>query len=283
MNKIHLNIKKQSICINFLNNELYKKYPIIFLHGFTGNLKDWIFLKDKLHNDYSPIFIDLLGHGKSSAPNNPELYSLDSQIEILDKIVNEVNINRFSLAGYSMGGRIALSYALKFPKKINALILESTSFGIENDVEREERIKSDIDLADFIEKSDIEDFINYWIKLPLFKSMEKLSTEKTNDLIKERKLNNNKIGLSNSLKGFSAGKMPNYLSKISEFKNPANLIVGSLDQKFLKIALRTNDLFPNSKLNIVNDCGHNVHFEKPEEFLKLLNNFLANSRISNEF
>ncbi|MCP5062206.1 MAG: 2-succinyl-6-hydroxy-2,4-cyclohexadiene-1-carboxylate synthase, partial [Ignavibacteriae bacterium] len=49
---------------------------------------------------------------------------------------------------------------------------------------------------------------------------------------------------------------------------------GRLDSKFTEIAIEANSLLPNSHHSIVGDAGHNVHLEKPEEFLKFLNMFL---------
>jgi 2-succinyl-6-hydroxy-2,4-cyclohexadiene-1-carboxylate synthase len=54
------------------------------------------------------------------------------------------------------------------------------------------------------------------------------------------------------------------------------LIAGELDEKFVGINIKANSLLPNSELVIVKQSGHNVHFEKPKEFLKFLNRFLLN-------
>ena len=177
MSKIHLNINKQPISINYFDGGSIKNSPIIFLHGFTGNLEDWFFLKEKLPKNFSAIFIDLLGHGKSSSPDQFELYSAESQMEILDNLFDQLNISEFTLVGYSMGGRLALSYTLKFPKKVNRLVLESTSFGITEKKDREERIKSDFDLAAFIENSTLDDFIDFWMEIPILKSYKRVMSE----------------------------------------------------------------------------------------------------------
>lgn len=283
MNKIKLNIKQQSISITYSRNELVNKTPVLFLHGFSGSSEDWFFAKNKLHQKFCPILIDLLGHGNSSSPENTELYSSSSQIEILHRSVNELSLEKFIIVGYSMGGRLALSYAMKYSDKVIGLLLESTSFGIKNNNERAKRIIADNSLSDFIEKSTIDSFIEYWLGLPLFSTMNMLPYAQIEELKNQKKKICNKMGLSNSLRGFSTGKMPNYFKKLSDFHIPVSLVTGKLDIKFSEIATKANELLPDSKLYIVNDCGHNVHFEKPEEFLKLLNNFLANSRMNDEF
>jgi 2-succinyl-6-hydroxy-2,4-cyclohexadiene-1-carboxylate synthase len=54
------------------------------------------------------------------------------------------------------------------------------------------------------------------------------------------------------------------------------ILAGELDEKYCRIAEDLHRKIQNSKVKIVSDCGHNVHFEKPEEFLKFLNGFLQN-------
>lgn len=70
--------------------------------------------------------------------------------------------------------------------------------------------------------------------------------------------------------------MINYFNLLPNFNKKVLLITGKLDSKFTNLAQKANRLLPNSKIKIVDDCGHNVHLEKPEEFLKLLNWFLLN-------
>jgi len=252
----------------------FNKKPIIFLHGFTGSSLDWNFLINKLPNKFEPITIDLLGHGQTSSAKDLTKYSFHSQVNLLNKIIEKLNIIEPILVGYSMGGRLALSYLVQYPNSVQSVILESTSFGLHTVNEIKERIKSDQILANKIISSTIEEFVNYWMNITLFNSQKKLS----NKLLEEQRLNkirmNNVMGLTNSLLGFGTGKMNNYFAQAEKIKTNILLITGSLDRKFTKIAKKANKLLLSSEHIIVNNAGHNVHLEKPEEFLKFLNSFL---------
>lgn len=264
--------------VEFVSETLSNRTPVVFFHGFTGSAKDWRFIKEKLPQNFEPIFVDLLGHGKTDSPENVENYRFDSQIEQINQLFKKLKIHNPILVGYSMGGRLALSYRMKYPKNIQAVILESTSFGIEQKIEREERVKSDEDLADKISNSSIEEFINYWVNIPLFESQKRISEEELNQIFRNKVETNNKIGLQNSLLGFSSGKMKNFHPLLTNFNIPTLLVAGEIDNKYSKIANKVHKLIPNSDLEIIKDCGHNVHLEKTEEFLKLLNKFLLNIR-----
>ena len=273
-------ISYKDICFNVICNpkEFKVKNPIIFLHGFTGSVNDWNFVTEQLSENFSPIFIDLIGHGKSDSPNNVEFYETKFQTEVIKYVLDYFELEKVILVGYSMGGRLALSFTIKYQESVDALILESTSFGIENEKERLERIKSDKKLAEQIENSSVKGFINKWIKAPLFDSLKNVGLEKFNTLKNDKIRNNNLVGLKNSLLGFSTGKMENYFLKINNLKVKTLLIVGELDEKFVKINKKANSILANSELEIIKESGHNVHFEKPKEFLKFLNRFLLNMK-----
>lgn len=260
----------------FVNKEPSNKSKktVVFLHGFTGSSLDWNFLMDKLPSEFEPITIDLLGHGKTSSPKSLKKYSVQSQIELLDKIFKKLNIVKPILVGYSMGGRLALSYLFSYPQNVEAVILESTSFGLKTKAEKEERIKSDKILANKIMSSSIKEFIDYWMNFPLFYSQKKLPLQIRNEQTENKKRINNVIGLTNSLLGFGTGRMDNYFNELEKIKIKTLLLTGSIDSKFTEIAKEANNLLPNSNHEIIRDAGHNVHLEKPEEFLKLLNSFL---------
>ena len=250
-----------------------EKTPIIFLHGFTGAASDWEFVMQNLDDNYFPIAIDLPGHGKTEASDNINDYTIDSINNIISTIIEKLQISKVILFGYSMGGRAALSFAIKYPLRIKALILESSAAGIENADERDARLINDTELANKIENIGVEQFIKYWMRLPLFESLKSIPQEEYQKFVRN-KLDNNKKGLANSLRGFSTGKMVSLWNKLDGFSFPILLITGSLDKKFELIASKMKNLFQQSEHKVVADSGHNVHLEKPKEFIKLANNFL---------
>ncbi len=250
------------------------KTPIIFLHGFSGSSEEWEFLFDKIDKDYFPLAIDLIGHGKSSAPTEEKYYTPESLINILYNVINYFHFEKVVLAGYSLGGRLALSFALQFPRFIEKLILESATAGIKTESERKSRIERDEKLAGLILEKGIEHFVKYWLSLPLFDSLKNIPVEKYKYL-KSLKLRNNETGLANMLKGFGTGKMPPYWNKLKTFKAPTLLITGDLDEKFTELNKEILNLMPYAQHKIVRGSGHNVHIEKSEDFIILVNEFLS--------
>jgi 2-succinyl-6-hydroxy-2,4-cyclohexadiene-1-carboxylate synthase len=272
------NLNNLPINIVFDAEGIKTKLPILFLHGFTGSSNDWEFIVGNLSSGYTPIFIDLIGHGSSSSPPDILNYSEENQIKIINDLLEFLSIKEIILVGYSMGGRLALSFTINYPRKVKALVLESSSFGIEDQAVRKERILSDNELAKIIENKGIINFINFWMNIPLFESMQNMSSTEIEKLKKRKISENNIVGLKNSLIGFSQGNM-NYLgNSLKTVEVDVFILAGELDEKYCRIAEDLHRKIQNSKVKIVSDCGHNVHFEKPEEFLKFLNGFLQNIR-----
>lgn len=257
---------------------------VFLLHGFTGSSDDWSEIISLLPKTYSYVAVDLIGHGKSDAPNNIKLYSADSMVKQLEEIFTHFTKNKFILLGYSMGGRAALTYAVHHPEKLSGLILESTSAGISDEKLRVERRQSDEKIIKLIEEKSLEEFIDYWMNQDLFATLKNLSKEKY-EQIKNSKvkslsriqfgIKSQKIGLINSLKGFGKCVMPPLHDKLQFIKCKSLLITGEFDNKFTQINSELANSFPSAKHVVLKNAGHNVHLEKPKEFAQMVNEFLA--------
>lgn len=271
-----MKLKVEDIEFNLLLNESGHKQsqtPVIFLHGFTGDATDWQFILDKLPEKFFPVAIDLIGHGKTSSPANQNHYSCSSIVRQLNSLFNQLNFNKVILVGYSMGGRAALSYALTYPDELIAAVLESSTAGIEDFCSKKERVEIDFLLAEKIKNEGVESFINFWFDTPLFESLKNLPDY---EIIKKNRIKNNVTGLANSLTSFSTGIMNSYWDKISSLTFPILLISGELDLKYGEINSKMKSKFQDAQHASVPQCGHNVHLEKPEDFTKLVLEFLTN-------
>ena len=250
-NKINLNVEAPP---SLPSNKTY----LFFIHGFTGSTNDWNQITQEINKNFIPISIDLIGHGKSDAPNELKYYQVDSLIEQLKKVVSHFTNDKFILCGYSMGGRLALSFANKYPENLKGLILESSTYGIKDETEREVRKKQDEDLSKFIQAHSIDEFVDVWLNKEIFHSLKKLTPEKFN-MIRNEKLKNNKVGLINSLLGFGTGSMPCLLNNLKDIRIPTLLITGEFDRKFSEINGEIESQLPNANHFIIKNAGHNTH------------------------
>ncbi|MCH7773491.1 MAG: 2-succinyl-6-hydroxy-2,4-cyclohexadiene-1-carboxylate synthase [Bacteroidetes bacterium] len=272
-----MKIISDSVNINFecFNSFEQKRDTILMLHGFTGSLDDWREIHRLLNPNFNYIGIDLVGHGKSDSPVIVDKYSPQALSKQINDLLNNLSIEQIIIVGYSMGGRAALSFAINHPNKIRGLILEGTTAGIESEKIRNERIKIDEELADYIESHNIEEFVELWMNKEIFNTQRRFSNEKLKNIRKKKTLNS-KIGLANSLRGFGTGRMGYFGNKLNQINCPVMLITGELDIKFTKINSVLKKKFPNAKHKIIKNAGHNVHLEEPERFVTVINDFLLN-------
>ncbi len=273
-----MKIKIDELFFNILLNEKglnTESIPVVFLHGFTGSSFDWNFLFKELPDGFNPIAIDLIGHGKSISPNLLKHYTTNSITKQINNIFIELNLIKPIVVGYSMGARAALAFTINNPYLVRGLMLESSTAGIVQENLRKERIKSDELLVKMINEDGIENFINYWMDLPIFHSQKSLPSEKLKE-IKNEKLKNNQTGLVNSLKGFGAGVFPNYWGHLKKIKVKTLLLTGELDKKYCEINSKLVKLLPDAEHKIAIGAGHNSHLEKPGDFIIFLNQFLEN-------
>jgi 2-succinyl-6-hydroxy-2,4-cyclohexadiene-1-carboxylate synthase len=246
---------------------------VILIHGFTGSSKDWEDIIPRLSKNFNYYAIDLPGHGNSDSPSRKKFYNTNYLVKLLREFTIKLKNYRSIFLGYSMGGRAALSYSVKFPDTVEGLILESSTAGIRNDRDRKERIKKDKELAEYIETHSIKEFIEYWMNQDIFNTQKRFSNTKL-EKIEKLKLANNKTGLSNSLKGFGTGRMPHYFDELKNLKFKTLLISGNLDEKFSLINKQMADLLPSAEHVIIKNAGHNTHLETPDSFINIVNKFL---------
>jgi 2-succinyl-6-hydroxy-2,4-cyclohexadiene-1-carboxylate synthase len=268
-------IQYESVKLNveqFSEFEASKK-TILFLHGFTGSANDWKDVVQKIDKRFNKIALDLIGHGKSSAPSSVNYYSAESIINQIGQVLNTLQLKEIILCGYSMGGRAALNFALVKSEPVKGLVLESASAGFKNEKEREARKSRDDELAAYIENNTLEDFAAMWIDQELFGTLRRFSNEKLKH-IKEEKAKNSKTGLANSLRGFGSGVMPDLAPELRKLKIPVLLISGGLDEKFTQINQNLKKIIQSAKHKIISTAGHNTHLEEPKKFIEAVNGFL---------
>lgn len=244
--------------------------PLICLHGFSENSSTWELLQ--LAN-CQRVLPDLIGHGNSEKPHSPEPYELPVLLRHLHELIGHFGFTTYSLLGYSMGGRLALAYALAYPQEVHRLILESSSYGECDNQNRLNRRKHDIWLANAILENGIKWFSDYWSNLDLFASQSHLSVS-IRHAISERRLRNAPHALANTLLGTGQGVFPCLKEQISDLSMPVLYINGEYDEKYLRVGQEFTRLNPRIRREIISGAGHNTHIEDPDQFSEVVNSFI---------
>jgi pimeloyl-ACP methyl ester carboxylesterase len=107
--------------------------PVILIHGFAASLFDWVDLTpDLIAAGYAVYALDLLGHGHSFKPKQLDAYHVNRIFEHLDKWIDSLQLDQpLILVGHSLGGYLAIEYALRHPERIRALVLTDTFYTLD--------------------------------------------------------------------------------------------------------------------------------------------------------
>src|SRR5690625_268999 len=120
-----MNLKIREIQYHIKRHQHDRKKPnLLLLDGFMGSGKSFRPAIPLLKEFVNPFTVDLLGHGKTDGAHSAKCFALGQQISDLKLIVSKLFKAPPFLHGYSMGGRLALRYALSFPGTIRGLIIE---------------------------------------------------------------------------------------------------------------------------------------------------------------
>lgn len=246
---------------------------LLLLHGFTGSAAAWHNHIARLAPHFRTIAPDLIGHGYSDAPSDPDRYTVERCGIDLLALLDALEVERAAVLGYSMGGRVALRLAATAPERVCALILESSSPGLTDAAEQRARVTADEALAEAIDRDGLVAFIDRWERLPLFSSQAALP-EETRARLRAQRLQNNPRGLANSLRGMGVGRQTPLWDRLALVDMPTLLITGELDPKYCAIAQQMVAALPNAALASVPNAGHTVHLEQSQAFTEHVLGFL---------
>ena len=252
--------------------------PVVFLHGFMGAGADWLPIAELCVNHFFCLMPDLPGHGHNTQLPFSQPLDFDGVVEGLQVFLQYLQLDRIGLVGYSLGGRIALYAATKFPEKIGALVLESCQAGIADEQMRRDRAEADDRRAETLLAQGMESFVEHWYELDLFytlKSQPRLLTE-----IKEKRKKNDPRWVAKIIQELSPGRQPPLWEKLGALPMPVMLIAGGLDSKYAELAATMGRQMPEAVVEIIPGVGHNVHLENPGQFGKVVTGFLQEKLLS---
>lgn len=253
--------------------------PVLLLHGFTGSARSWDALEPALRAEYTVIRPDLPGHGRSDAPAEAERYHLGELADRLAILLDEQQVSKCVVLGYSMGARAALRFALRHPHRLGALILEGASPGIDDLADRVARRNRDSVLADYVVREGVPSFVDRWEQLPMWSTQTGLSPE-VRGRQRAIRLSHTAAGLAGTLRGAGPGQDDPLCGRLHEITVPTLLIVGALDTPYVEHARRMAALLPRCEVEIVAAAGHAVHLEQPDAYARAVKGFLRTHSFS---
>jgi 2-succinyl-6-hydroxy-2,4-cyclohexadiene-1-carboxylate synthase len=251
---------------------------VLALHGFTGGGADFAPLAEMLPK-LGWRAPDLPGHAPDLAA--PGLAGddcrLDTCIRFLDTIPPAPPGAPEILLGYSMGGRLALRYALARPERWAALVLIGVSPGPATTADRAARRIADESLATEILADGVPAFLEKWQRRPLIATQARLPVA-WHAAMQVRRSHLRAEGLAASLREFGQGILEPVWNRLPELRLPVFLVAGAQDPAYLAFAESMRGHLPHAEVFPVPEAGHMAHLENLPAFAAGLRDFLRRNQ-----
>ncbi|CAJ1424556.1 unnamed protein product [Effrenium voratum] len=240
--------------------------PVVLLHGWLGEKADWLGVSQILVEEHgcSVLTLDLPGHGDSQVEADDPwaastLFSLPLVVEALADLFDRLHLDRVLLAGYSLGGRVAMAFADSFPQRCLGLVALSANPGISLGARLERWQQDQLQAQKLLEGMDA--FLSKWYKAPLWAGLQDRRPDVYARMMEKRRRNHVSCA-ARSLLGLSLAHQPDF----RHLRLPFWYMYGELDTKFAEIG---KELASTATVESL-PCGHAVVEECPREVASLL-------------
>lgn len=245
--------------------EIGEGKPLVILHGLFGTSDNWQTHAKKLGEYYRVILVDQRNHGHSPWSED---FTYEHLADDLERLIIHLGIDQFTLIGHSMGGKTAMYYSQKYPTRLEKMVI--VDIGIKQyPMHHNEIIKGikSLDLTTISSRSAAEQAMipfvdSYGVRQFLLKNLYwvekgKLAWRMNVDVL-EREMEEILAPIPNievwTPTLFLRGAMSNYI----------------LDEDWDAI----EEVFPDATLETIENAGHWVHSEQPDEFIEKVLGFI---------
>ncbi|MFA5308982.1 MAG: alpha/beta fold hydrolase [Dehalococcoidales bacterium] len=254
-----------------------KGSAVVLVHGLGGFAENWVHNVEALAQRHRVYAMDLLGFGRTD--NTPLVRNINTLVRFINDFMQAVNVPKAALVGNSLGGGLVLQFALDYPEKVTKLVLVDNA-GMGRDVIFDFRLCSLPLLGELLIRPGVDSCGRTW-KAILFD--HNLITPELLELsfqmidrpgAKKALLSALRAGID--LRGQRAKLTDLLLSRLGKITAPVLVVWGKEDRIIpVSHARLAVEKIPGAKLRVFDRCGHMPQFEHPEEFNRLVLDFLA--------
>ncbi|MHA1391701.1 MAG: alpha/beta fold hydrolase [Promethearchaeota archaeon] len=255
-------------------------YPLFLIHGFGAKKESWIAQIPDLSKHFKVIRLDNRGAGKSERPDAE--YTMEVFADDINGLMAHLGIEKANIAGWSLGGMIVQNFVLKYPERVNKIILINTNYGFPDEngplVYKNMRL-SGLKMAE-------EDPVKAWWSgtrssyyIKFRKQLEAEPSKKwyglwsAEDLIEMSTIDPPTIKDINMQA--EALKTHDTFERLDTIKNPTLILTASHDRLIPKSSMeQIHEKIPNSKLVVIDKAGHSSPLSKAPEVNQTIIDFL---------
>ena len=251
--------------------------PVILIHGLGVSADIWMHNIEALAQRYRVYVPDVIGFGKTDKPDTE--YTAALFATFINDFMSALNIEKPTLIGNSLGGGIALQYTLLYPDKVDKLVLvDSAGLGIDASlplrlvslplvgelVTRPSRFEAYLFFREAVDDPAVltKEFVDIYHEIHAMPGNQKSLLRVIRSIL--------------SFKGGKREVLGPVINNLHRITQPTLVLWGDHDKILpMKHAYVAKEKMPNAQLHIFENCGHMPQYEKPEEFNRMILEFLA--------
>ncbi len=235
--------------------------PLVLVHGFMGNSRSWDPVVNDLAADRPVVTYDHRGHGASTNTGVADSYCFDQLVSDFAALVDRIELDRFHVLGHSMGGVVAMRYALDHPERIASLIPMDTAAAASADDTNDNVgfMRTGIDIAGTQGMGALFDTIN--AAIPDIPEVEAFRAGLRYDLHAMDPLAFVRFG--NELLEY-----PSFLDQLASLTMPATVLVGENDLGLRDAAVAMANTIPGATLTVIPNAAHSPQLENSAGWLE---------------
>jgi pimeloyl-ACP methyl ester carboxylesterase len=257
-------VEKKSLRVKGPSGMLYVEesgaggIPVVFTHSFGGSTTQWDNQQSHLKDERRVIAFDFRDHGKSEPPSDkkftPEAMAMD-----ISAVVDSLQLDRFVLVGHSMGGSASVAYAQAHPDRVAGLVLAGTPGKTPSEISKP--------VITSLESPSYQKVMDEYMKGLLANARPDVDSSVSHDF--------RQISKESSLAIIKSMFQYDPLPALKQYKGPVLIISSSREDK------QPNTLaaqMPGANHKTIEGTSHWTQMDKPDEFNRLLDDFLKSIR-----
>ena len=261
------------------------KGPVLLVQpggaGWGGDVTPYIETLKPLEKVRTVLYLEPRGMGRSQRLSDSTAYSMEEYVEDIEALREYIQVPKIAIAGHSHGGLVALKYAIRYPQKVERLLLLGTTphillgdqkswlkkrKGYDEAVSASKKLEENKTLT---EDEKTKAWLQIWVPVMHFYDYEKVSS-------KIDQLLSNTVVSSEPAEYFSRHEAKTYdvRGSLGSITAPTLIVTGDDERPCVEIGSRLlREGIPNSDLVIIKKCGHWPMIEAPEAFFKVVISF----------
>ena len=249
--------------------------PVIFVHEYAGDYRSWEAQMRHFGQRYHAITTNARGYPPSDVPEAVSAYSQHRAADDIGAVLDHLGLAKAHIVGLSMGGFATLHFGFRHPAKAISLVVAGCGYGAEPD--QRERFQAEAGtIADFIQANGMQVFAAKYALGPTrvqFENKDPRGFDEFRSMLAEHSA----LGARNTQLGVQRERPSLYelIEPMRALTVPTLVLTGDEDWPCLAPGILLKQTIPTAALSVMPNCGHAINLEDPDQFNRIVGDFLA--------